>query len=195
MYYIKNKTNEVLQMFFLSIELQPNEVRNIFEFTTMDRLQNSSSALVDLVIENKIILLNGNLEELSVTETIQVIVGSFQTVFVKNELNSDDSIYYFVTDEIKARDTTITKTFLGRVDSVQIKSSKDIKLQIKNNGLILPKLKIKEKQQINLEFNGKLINPEFDLILDKPATDIEIFIDGYSTKPISEIQQFINGWA
>ena len=195
MEYIKNLTNEPLQLLPVGVILGPLEHRDISEFSNRSKLQDYASYLNDLVYQDKIIILNADLSEFSKVESVQYFSNSYNKVVVELDNTGNADKWYFVKDEFMfKKNTTVVKRFLGNVESLYIyTSSADIEVLVKLNGLTMPLEELSKRQTFELELKGKAENLEIE-VTGQGSTTVDMYIDGYTIAGIEEVQEFIDNW-
>lgn len=197
MYYIKNLTSGILPLPDFGIELNPGEIRDLFSFTNRSKLQDCSSVINDLIYQDKIILTDADFNHLSKVDCIQITSNAYTKVIITEDNSKNNSKYYFVTDEfrIDSKKPTVIKQFMGSVETLRIVPSNPVTVTITTgDGIILPSDSLIKRQTLEYDFNSKIKDISIKFERSYSTSDIEIFIDGTSTKTVQEIQNFIDNW-
>jgi hypothetical protein len=195
MEYIKNMTIVDLELLGLGITLGAGEYRDIAEFANRGVLQDNASYLNELVYNNKIILLDADKNEMSKVESVQYISSAYSKVVVELDKTSENDKWYFVKDEFRVKkNEVVRKSFLGNVESLYVyTSSSNIEVLVKLNGLVMPVEELVKRQTFELELKGKAKYLELE-ITGQGTTNVDVYIDGYTTASVEEVQEFIDNW-
>jgi hypothetical protein len=195
MEYIKNKTAADLELLGLGITLSADEDRDIAEFANRGVLQDNASYLNELVYNDKIRILDADRNELSKVECVQYISNAYSKVVVELDKTSENDKWYFVKDEFRVKkNEVVKKSFLGNVESLYVyTSSANIDALVKLNGLVMPVEELVKRQTFELELKGKAKDLELE-ITGRGTTNVDVYIDGYTTASVVEVQEFIDNW-
>jgi hypothetical protein len=195
MEYIKNITAADLELLGLGITLSADEDRNAAEFANRGVLQDNASYLNELVYNDKIRILDADRNELSKVECVQYISNAYSKVVVELDKTSENDKWYFVKDEFRVKkNEVVKKSFLGNVESLYVyTSSANIDALVKLNGLVMPVEELVKRQTFELELKGKAKDLELE-ITGRGTTNVDVYIDGYTTASVVEVQEFIDNW-
>ena len=188
---IKNIYDEKITICGIGIDVDKS--RPLDDFGTVTNRRNNINEFMSGLINKVIVLCYSN--GIKITNNA-IVIDILLGIGTHSNIDQDDQ-YYFVKDKFKlsSRNKTVTKAFLGNVDSLYILPSADIYVQISSGqGLNLIKEKVKRHQTIEYDFGGKMKNMIVTVTRDRSSTDVEIYIDGYSNKTTEELQNFIDGW-
>jgi hypothetical protein len=195
MEYIKNTTTADLELLGLGITLSAGEDRDIAEFANRGVLQDNASYLNELVYNDKIRILDADRNELSKVESVQYISNAYSKVVVELDKTSENDKWYFVKDEFRVKkNEVVRKSFIGNVESLYVyTSSSNIDALVKLNGLVMPVEELVKRQTFELELKGKAKGLELE-ITGRGTTNVDVYIDGYTTASVEEVQEFIDNW-
>lgn len=198
MVYIKNITETNLFIPDFGINLLPNEIRDISEFSNRQKLQDYSDVFIDLLNVNKIFLLDADLNVMKTSIAVKYICNAYDIIKVDSNLNN--KFYYFLKDNFELnRNSIVDKHFIGRVKTLYILSdSTDIIVSIESgNGLKMHDETLIKRQTLELSFDSDIEDICVSLKIPESAgvkTSVEIFIDGFASIDKSELQTFIDTW-
>lgn len=204
MIYIKNKTNDTLNVPSLGIILVVGEIRDISEFSTRNDLELQASRVIEHINAGEIIFADADLNELTKVESMQYTMNvynkvSFSTTapLMTTTVQAEQRFYYVQDKNLRLNKGKVyTKTFLGDLHSLNIFTSRtDIKIRISMNGLHFPEEHIYKNQSFNFRFDGLATDVSIELETGKYSKDISIYMDGKSSSDIVDLQTFINNWS
>ena len=180
MVYIKNITETNLFIPDFGINLLPNEIRDISEFSNRQKLQDYSDVFIDLLNVNKIFLLDADLNVMKTSIAVKYICNAYDIIKVDSNLNN--KFYYFLKDNFELnRNSIVDKHFIGRVKTLYILSdSTDIIVSIESgNGLKMHDETLIKRQTLELSFDSDIEDICVSLKIPESAgvkTSVEIFI-------------------
>lgn len=195
MEYIKNISENKIELLSLGVELEVGAEREVSEFANRSVLQNNASYLCDLVYNDKIVILDADRNQFSKVEAVQYISNAYTKVIVDSDNHDANDKWYFVRDEfILKKKVVLTKTFLGNVESLYMySSSSEVTVGMKLNGLVMPVETLDKRQRVDMELKGKA--NELELTFESNGTTtLELYIDGYSVEDTDVVQTFIDNW-
>lgn len=201
MYYIKNISVESVTLGGLGVVIAPGETRSYNDIGTIETISQFQSTLNDLVLQEKIVILNDALEEFTTAESSEIINNASSVSSLDELISINPSLaenYYFLKDSFKlGKYEIITKRFRGRVNSLHLTplTNKCQVTIISGEGIVMPIDELVKRQTLEFNFDGKIEDIEIVIESLNYSVEIDVFIEGHSRlDKLDTLQDFIDTW-